>query len=193
MLQLESLYRSAYRKALPLSIALGTLAWLGCSESPTEPAARADGFVRLSIDVRHTTLADVTVTVDADDLAEPIFFTLPVTGGLISGTLRVPAGPDRSIRIRGTAAGGAVVYRGEAILDVEAGASHELSIALERVSDGFSRPEERPEDEDDKLRRREDPGPSVVAPARPDIKIPVPPGTGVGTGGVPRTRTRTTS
>lgn len=76
-------------------------------------------------------ITQVRVEVTAPDLAAPITAGLPIVDGVARGTVRVPAGPQRTFLLQALDQLDIVRYEGSATVDVVQGVNPTLTIVLE--------------------------------------------------------------
>jgi hypothetical protein len=100
----------------------------GCSSDPGGPPAPATVLVHASL--AGTAVATVVVEVSAPDIPSPLVFNLAVANGVASGVLTLPAGSGRTIAVRAYNAGGIQTHTGSTTLDVQPGATLNLSLTL---------------------------------------------------------------
>jgi hypothetical protein len=116
------------RTALPLLLPVLLAA---CEALPTPPGAPAEStglFVQVS--VAGTPIATLAVEVAAPDIPTRLVFNLALTDGAATGTLRVPAGSQRTFTARAFDAAGTETHRGERTATVRPGDNPPLSIVL---------------------------------------------------------------
>lgn len=120
------------RRLLFLAALLTVLSWVGCQDGPTHPPSQpelAELYVRANL--AGTNVAALVVEVTASDIAEPLIFNIPIgEGGQASGVITVPAGSARRVLVRAYDANAIETHRGEATVNVVAGANPPLTIVL---------------------------------------------------------------
>jgi hypothetical protein len=98
---------------------------------PTAPpvdAARAALLVRA--DLSGTTVATVVVEVTAPDIPDTLVFNIPNANGVASGTIGVPTGSARHIKVRAFDAGGVEADSGSVTVAVRPGVNPIVAIVL---------------------------------------------------------------
>lgn len=102
----------------------------GCSDpaGPVDPAPTARMLI--SANVAGAPIEILVATVTAADIAVPIVKNLTVRDGMASGTLTMPPGPARTIRVTAFEHDGAVSHEGTATIDVRRGANPGVTIAM---------------------------------------------------------------
>jgi hypothetical protein len=113
----------------PLSLALTAVVIAACGELPFAPAPD-DASLRLTVNLASAPVETLVAEVTAADLDQPLVFNIPVEDGRASGTLRLPAGDDRTLTLRAFNTAGAETHRGEATLQVRAGENPAVEITL---------------------------------------------------------------
>lgn len=121
------------RPAVALVLLAGLLAVAGCGILGREPTGGAPLPFRLAIraDLAQLGIVRVAVEVDGPGIGTPITQDLVISGGTASGTVEVPAGPQRTITVRAFNAAGTETHRGSATVDVVAGATVDADITLQ--------------------------------------------------------------
>lgn len=112
--------------------AFPVLLFAGSACSPGEITPPPPGLVTLLVraNVSATSVALVVVEVTAPDIDTPLVFNIPVTAGVASGTVTVPAGSDRTFTMRAFDSGGIETHAGSRTVDVAAGANPAIVITL---------------------------------------------------------------
>lgn len=105
-----------------------------CARGPVGPAERGNVDLRVRASVADPELSTLVVRVTAADLSSALLFNLDFVNGTASGTVGVPAGPDRTITVSAYDAVGIETHRGQATTDVAAGSNPPLVITLLPVS-----------------------------------------------------------
>lgn len=111
-------------------LALGASATLGACRGATDAASEHDARVALNVNVGAAPISTISVEVTAEDIATPLVFNLTIENGTASGVITVPAGLDRTIRVRAFDEDGGETHRGEATVDLQAGANPMLRLTL---------------------------------------------------------------
>lgn len=101
---------------------------VACSDLVTGPDEMAALVVRANLG--HTTIGTVVVEVTAPDIATTLVFNVPVSEGVASGTLVLPAGSDRTITGRAFDAAGIETNRGHRTTTVQPGTNPGISLTL---------------------------------------------------------------
>lgn len=130
--------RSARVRAALALLALALLA--GCGDHPTGPVGGAGAGTMATIPVRAAVqspaVSTLAVTVTAPDITDPLVFDLELQDGLAEGTLRVPAGSDRTFTVRAFDADGTETHEGSATTDVKPGQNPPLVVTLAPLAGG---------------------------------------------------------
>lgn len=124
--------RRSPTRVAPLLALLALLA--ACARGPVGPARQGEVDLRVRASVASPELSTLVVQVTAADLSSPLLFNLDFADGTASGTIRVPAGPDRTITVSAYDAAGIETHRGQATTDVATGSNPPLVISLLPVS-----------------------------------------------------------
>jgi Big-like domain-containing protein len=121
-----------FNRLILLSLVLPVLvASAACGDRNTiEPPGSNDAALAVRADVSGTQVAVVVVQVTAPDITTPLVFNIPITGGIASGTITVPAGSSRTITLRAYDAGGVMTHTGSAVVTLQEGTDPTLSIVL---------------------------------------------------------------
>lgn len=116
----------------PVAAALLLLA-AGCGLLGREPTRSEPAPYRLAIraDLAQLGITRVAVEVSGPGIDPPIAQDLAISGSTASGTVEVPAGPQRTITVRAFNAAGVETHRGSATVDVTAGATVNADITLQ--------------------------------------------------------------
>lgn len=121
--------RRASRRLLP-ALALALVA--ACDES-SAPPREVDAPVSISAVLtpeQQAIVAGMSVEVTGPGITTPIVATLDVAGANVNGTVRVPAGANRTFTVRAFDAQGVELYSGSATVTVRAGDNPPLAISL---------------------------------------------------------------
>jgi len=110
---------------LPLLLAVAA-----CDRNGPEFPSNGDAFLAVRADVSGTLIAVVVVQVTAPDITTPLVFNIPITAGVASGTITIPAGSSRMITLRAYDAGGVLTHTGSATVNIQEGTDPTLSIVL---------------------------------------------------------------
>jgi alpha-tubulin suppressor-like RCC1 family protein len=124
--------RPSLRRALWVSAAtLGLSVFAGCGEPFAGPDAQAGyASLRISMSLNGMPVAALTVEVTAADISDLLVFNIPVVNNVGSGTISVPAGSDRTIRVRAFNGDAIETHRGETTIDVVEGTNPAVAILL---------------------------------------------------------------
>ena len=115
---------------VPAAAVLACLIWSGaCSPTPTEPT-EGEATLLVITDVSATVTATVVVEVTAADITTPLVFNIPIVDGTASGTITVPAGPQRTITMSAFSDLGIETHRGSVTIDLEAETTATVSMTL---------------------------------------------------------------
>lgn len=102
----------------------------GCSDEISSPPEAEQGArLRITANVLTTT-ASLFVEVAAADLPEPRVFSIPIAERVASGTVTVPAGPDRTFTFRALDLDGDVTHSGSMTINVVDGDNPTVTVAL---------------------------------------------------------------
>jgi uncharacterized protein YjdB len=100
-----------------------------CGKSAVDPG-RGETTLTIRADVTGTSIATVVVDVTASDIPTALVFNIPVVGHVVSGTITVPAGSDRTFTLRAYDAGGVETHSGAVTLDIQPGTNPTIAIVL---------------------------------------------------------------
>jgi len=100
-----------------------------CGDGPIDPNG-SHGTLIVRADVSATAVATLVAEVSAPDIPIPLLFNIPISAGVASGTITVPAGSDRSVTLRAYDAGGILTHSGSVELNVQPGANSAVAITL---------------------------------------------------------------
>lgn len=100
-----------------------------CSDNATEPGG-GDAVLNVSADLSATAVTLVVVEVTGPGIATPLVFNIPVSNGVATGSITIPAGADRLISGRAYDAGGVETHNGSTTVDVAAGTNTGLTLLL---------------------------------------------------------------
>ena len=109
----------------------GLVALPGCSDlsTPLPPAGR-EVVLEVQANLSGTLVAVVVVQVTAPDISTPLLFDIPISNGLASGAITIPAGSNRTVTMRAYDTGGVLTDSGTATLNIQSGSNPTLSILL---------------------------------------------------------------
>ena len=116
---------------LRILLAAGLLALFtaGCSD-PVRPGDAYTARMLISANVGGAPIDILVATVTASDIAVPIVKNLTVANGLAAGTLIMPPGLDRTIRVTAFEDDGQVSHEGITTIDVVRGANPGVTISM---------------------------------------------------------------
>jgi glucose/arabinose dehydrogenase len=116
--------------------AAGALALGGClAREVTEPRGGARSVTLLvRADVSATAVATVVVEVTGPGIPTPLAFNIPITNGVATGTVTLPAGSDRTITMRAFDAGGVETHRGAVTVSIQPETNPTISLVLEPLA-----------------------------------------------------------
>ena len=126
------LTRQARRRLAAFALAL-PLVPLGCGgDGSTTPSALgpAQASMAISANVAGTTVSTLVVTVTASDIPTPIVQNIEAQNDFATGTIKMPPGAARTIRVQAFAATGEVTHEGQKTVDVTPGNNPPLSIPM---------------------------------------------------------------
>ena len=113
----------------PAALVIAALALAACADAPvTGPGDRPAAMSVFA--VAAPTTAGMSVEVTAADIPTPIVATLAAAAGGFGGQVRVPAGSDRTFRVRAFDAYGIQTHEGSTTVAVRPGANAALTIHL---------------------------------------------------------------
>ena len=104
--------------------------WLAMAACTTATQPSQDQATLMLTANASTAVALVVVEVTAADITTPLVFNIPVTNGVASGAVTLPAGSNRTITIRAFDANNVQTHAGAVIVNVVAGTNPTISIAL---------------------------------------------------------------
>lgn len=114
-----------------VGVVLACLAALtSCTQSVDAPPSGGQATLQLTADLSGMTVATLVVEVSAPDIPTTLVFNIPITNGVASGTITVPAGSDRTFTLRAFDAHGVEIQIGSAMVSIQAGANPAISIVL---------------------------------------------------------------
>lgn len=115
------------RRLSPFLALAAALSVASC-EAPISAPQPADIYVE--IELPAITISTVVVEVEAVDITTPLAFPLTVSGVTASGTITIPSGTARLIRVRAFDAIGIETHNGTAVRNVVPGTNPALAITL---------------------------------------------------------------
>jgi hypothetical protein len=112
------------------SIALAAVLVLGaCGDGSVDPG-QGHGTLIVQADVSAAAVATLVAEVTAPDIPTALIFNIPITAGVASGTITVPAGSDRTVTLLAYDAGGTLTHSGSATMTIQSGANATVAITL---------------------------------------------------------------
>ncbi len=102
---------------------------VACGDSAIDPG-QADGTLIVRADVSATAVATLVAEVTAPDIPTPLLFNIPITAGVASGAITIPAGSSRSVTLRAYDAGGILTHSGSVQLAIQPGTNATVAITL---------------------------------------------------------------
>jgi glucose/arabinose dehydrogenase len=81
-------------------------------------------------DVTAVPVASLVVEVTAPDISTPLAFNIPITNGVATGTITIPAGSSRTITMHAFDAGGVETHRGSVTVAIQPGTNPVISLVL---------------------------------------------------------------
>jgi Bacterial Ig-like domain (group 2) len=102
---------------------------VACADGAVDPG-QGRGTLIVRADVAAAAVATLVAEVTAADIPTPLIFNIPISGGVASGTITIPAGSNRTVSLRAYDAGGTLTQSGSATLTVQAGANTTVAITL---------------------------------------------------------------
>src|SRR6266513_799529 len=117
------------RASLPAAL-LALLAVGACvpPDVTDPPLDRVTLLVRA--DVTAAQVASLVVEVTAPDITTLLVFNIPITNGVASGTITLPAGSNRTITMHAFDAGAVETHRGSVIVAIRAGTNPTIELVL---------------------------------------------------------------
>lgn len=108
------------------------LLFAACGD-PTYPN-HGHGTLIVRADVSATAVATLVAEVAGPDIPTPLLFNIPITAGVASGAITIPAGSNRSVTLRAYDAGGILTHSGSVQVAVQAGSNATVAITLTPLS-----------------------------------------------------------
>lgn len=121
--------RRASRRLLP-ALALALFASCDDSSAPPRDVETPVSISAVLTPEQQAVVAGMSVEVTGPGIGTPIVATLDVAGANVNGTVRVPAGANRTFTVRAFDAQGVELYSGSATITVRPGDNPPLAIAL---------------------------------------------------------------
>jgi len=101
---------------------------------PSSVAPRGDATLIIRADVSATSVATVVVAVTAPDIPATLVFNIPVSNGVASGLITIPAGSNRAIALQAFDAGGVETHSGSVLVNVQPTANQTVAIVLQPLT-----------------------------------------------------------
>lgn len=101
-----------------------------CTQSVDAPPSGGQATLHLTADLSGMSVATLVVEVSAPDIPTTLVFNIPITNGVASGTITVPAGSDRTFTLRAFDAHGVEIQIGSVMVSIQAGTNPAISIVL---------------------------------------------------------------
>lgn len=115
-----------------LLIALASLLLASACHQVAEPSR--DATLTIRADISGTSVVTMVVEVSAPDIPTAVIFNIPVTDGLASGSITVPAGSNRTVTLLGYDAGGVETHSGSVTLNIQPGTNPTLAVVLQPLT-----------------------------------------------------------
>lgn len=114
------------RRLLPLLV----LAAACADGGPVTPGDPPVGELPVYASVNSPTIATLVMHVTADDLTDPLVFNFELVEGVATGTVRIPAGGDRTLGVSAYDVGDIQTHGGAVTIDIRPGANPPVIINL---------------------------------------------------------------
>jgi len=88
------------------------------------------GTLIVRADVSGSSVATLVAEVTAPDIPAALIFNIPISAGVASGTITIPAGSNRTVTLRAYDAGGILTHDGSATLSIQSGTNTNVAITL---------------------------------------------------------------
>ena len=108
---------------------LASVLVLAACGDPIDPN-QGRGTLIVRADVSATAVATLVAEVTAPDIPTALLFNIPISAGVASGTVVVPAGSNRTVALRAYDAGGILTHSGSAQLAIQPGTNASVAITL---------------------------------------------------------------
>lgn len=118
-----------HRETIAVALA-GLLGMAACDAASFTELQDGEAAIGISVDVASLSIGGVSVEVTGPGIDQAIIATLPISGGVATGQVRVLAGSDRAFLIRAFDMQGMETHRGADTLDISADAAVTLAVAL---------------------------------------------------------------
>lgn len=112
------------------AVTVATTAALGSGCSGTTDLGPVPTSLHITASLTGTAVATVVLEVTAADIPTPLVFNIPITGGVASGTISVPAGSARTINLRAYDAGAILTHTGSWTGNIVGGTNPTISLVL---------------------------------------------------------------
>jgi len=121
------MHRAPFR-SVPVALATAMLL-VACGDGSLDPS-RDVGTLIVRADVGSSAVVTLVAEVTAPDIPTALTFNVPITDGVASGTITVPAGSDRTVALRAYDSGGILTHNGVVTLDIQPGSNPSRAITL---------------------------------------------------------------
>lgn len=123
---------SPFRRGLTVGAAFALQALIGgCADSATGPNDATNAHMVVSAAVAGTPIATLVVEVTGPGITQALAFNITAVNGFASGTIRVPPGVNRNIRVRAFDTNGDITHEGNKLIElVRPGANPDVSIPM---------------------------------------------------------------
>ena len=118
---------------LPSVVLASCVLLVTCDPSSVAPTG-GDATLIVRADVSATSVATVVVAVTAPDIPAALVFNIPVSGGVASGPITIPAGSNRAIALQAFDAGGVETHSGSVTLNVQPTTNQTIAIVLQPLT-----------------------------------------------------------
>ncbi len=102
---------------------------VACAGGSVDPD-QGHGTLIVRADVSASAVATLVAEVTAPDIPTALTFNIPITAGVASGTITIPAGSNRTVTLRAYDAGGILTDSGSATLNIQPGPNATVAITL---------------------------------------------------------------
>lgn len=120
--------RRSLLRSIPVLLA-GVLA-AACGDAPTDAAPGQTAELGFSLNLSGTDVQLLAVDVTAPDITQPMVYNVEVQNGMANGRIDVPAGLQRTIRVRAYDFQRNQTHEGSATLDVKPGTNPPVTVTL---------------------------------------------------------------
>ena len=127
------MFRSTSYRSSAFTIALVTLAAVGCKRPTDVPRIQEPGRLTVQANVAATSIATMVITVSAADINPSLVFNMDINpGGVAQGAINVPAGSNRKLEIDAYDANQVRTHHGETMVALvkPGGGNNRIAIVL---------------------------------------------------------------